>query len=269
VYSLGIVLYEMVTGHPPFTGDNPVAIAYKHVREEPVPPRQANPSIPPAFEAIVLQAMAKDRDNRYASAEDLRADLLRFRHGRAVVAAPYQPPPPDMTVVQARYADDRPTGTTVLPVTAAPPEARPPRTWIYVVLLFVLLAALGVLLFFLGKNLGLFGGNNTATSTVSVPTLVGLDKTTAESKLKDAGLQFTEAPQPNDTTAAGTVFAQDPAAGSLLQRGKTVVLKISTGATLASMPSVVGKRWTRPRRSSRARASRWRPPSSSPVPRPR
>ncbi|MDP9386986.1 MAG: Stk1 family PASTA domain-containing Ser/Thr kinase, partial [Actinomycetota bacterium] len=104
VYSLGVVLYEMVTGRPPFAGDNPVTIAYKHVREQPVPPRQVNPAIPAAFEAIVLQAMAKDQDERYASAEELRADLLRYQQGRPVVAAPvsYAPPPPpaDATMMQ-------------------------------------------------------------------------------------------------------------------------------------------------------------------------
>src|ERR1700682_4754071 len=117
IYSLGVVLYEMVTGRPPFTGDNPVSIAYKHVREEPVAPRRVNSAIPAAFEAIVLQAMAKDRDRRYGSAEELRADLLRFRQGRTVLADPPLPAPPerDMTVVQSRYGDGSGGGATVLP----------------------------------------------------------------------------------------------------------------------------------------------------------
>src|SRR5579863_5722331 len=84
IYSLGVVLYEMSTGKPPFTGDSPVAVASKHVRDQPALPRSVNPAIPAAFEAIVMKAMAKSPADRYATAEEFRADLLRFREGRAV-----------------------------------------------------------------------------------------------------------------------------------------------------------------------------------------
>src|SRR5271154_2018467 len=86
IYSLGVVLFEMVTGRPPFLGDTPVAVASKHVRDHPPAPRELNPAIPPTFEAIILKAMAKDPAHRYATAEDLRADLLRFTEGRSVSA---------------------------------------------------------------------------------------------------------------------------------------------------------------------------------------
>ncbi len=88
VYSLGVVLYEMVTGVVPFTGDSPVAVAYKHVREEPMPPSQRNPDVPTDLEQIILTALAKDPDHRYQTADDMRADLLRFRRGRPLAAAP-------------------------------------------------------------------------------------------------------------------------------------------------------------------------------------
>src|SRR6202522_3693060 len=87
VYSLGVVLFEMLTGRPPFLGDTPVAVGSKHVRDHPPAPRELNPSIPPAFEAVVMKAMAKSPDDRYATAEEFRADLLRFAEGRPVEAA--------------------------------------------------------------------------------------------------------------------------------------------------------------------------------------
>jgi predicted Ser/Thr protein kinase len=77
VYALGVVLYEMATGRPPFRGDTPVSIAYQHVRAQPEPPRSLNPAVPVWMEGVILRALAKDPDRRYRSAEDLRADLLR------------------------------------------------------------------------------------------------------------------------------------------------------------------------------------------------
>jgi len=86
VYSLGVVLYEMVTGGAPFTGDSPVAVAYKHVREDPVAPSQRNAEVPHDLEQIIMTALAKDPGHRYQTADDLRADLLRFRRGRPLAS---------------------------------------------------------------------------------------------------------------------------------------------------------------------------------------
>src|SRR5579863_7426275 len=86
IYSLGVVLYELSTGKPPFTGDSPVSVASKHVRDQPALPRSVNPAFPAAFEAIVMKAMAKSPSDRYATAEEFRADLLRFTDGRPVEA---------------------------------------------------------------------------------------------------------------------------------------------------------------------------------------
>jgi beta-lactam-binding protein with PASTA domain/tRNA A-37 threonylcarbamoyl transferase component Bud32 len=91
VYSLGVVLYEAVSGKPPFSGDNPLAIAYKHVREEPARLTGLDPEVPDAFEAIVFHALTKDPAQRYQTAEQLRADLLRFRYGRTVDAPALAP----------------------------------------------------------------------------------------------------------------------------------------------------------------------------------
>ncbi|MBY8853226.1 protein kinase, partial [Saccharothrix sp. MB29] len=82
VYASGCVLFELLTGEPPFTGDSPVAVAYQHVREEPKPPSSLNPKVTPALDAIVLKAMAKGPANRYQSAAEMRADLVRVLSGQ-------------------------------------------------------------------------------------------------------------------------------------------------------------------------------------------
>ena len=88
LYSTGCLLYELLTGRPPFTGDSPVAIAYQHVRENPVPPSRVDPDVPPWADAIVLKAMAKSPADRYQTAGDMRADLQRAASGMPVTAAP-------------------------------------------------------------------------------------------------------------------------------------------------------------------------------------
>ena len=83
VYSLGCVLYEILTGEPPFVGDSPVAVAYQHVREDPIPPSQRHPGISPELDAVVLKSLAKNPDNRYQTAAEMRADLIRVHSGEA------------------------------------------------------------------------------------------------------------------------------------------------------------------------------------------
>src|ERR1700753_3259501 len=81
VYSLGCVLYEILTGEPPFTGDSPVAVAYQHVREDPVPPSQRHEGVSADLDAVVLKALAKNPENRYQTAAEMRADLVRVHNG--------------------------------------------------------------------------------------------------------------------------------------------------------------------------------------------
>jgi beta-lactam-binding protein with PASTA domain/tRNA A-37 threonylcarbamoyl transferase component Bud32 len=236
VYSLGVVLYEMVTGQPPFAGDNPVAIAYKHVREEPPLPRSINPAVPSAFEAIVMQAMAKDPAQRYQSAEDLRADLLRFRQGRGVLAGP-PTQAVAATTVQPSVAADRTRMVSATEVAPPPPSSR--RTGAYIALLFVMLAALAVLLFLLGRTLGLFGGES-APEQVDVPSVIGKTADEAESILTDLGLQV-ERQFENNEADANVVFAQDPTAGERVESGSRVVVKVSQGEAPVTVPSVTGE----------------------------
>src|SRR5579863_4500956 len=135
IYSLGVVLFEMVTGRPPFLGETPVAIASKHVREHPPMPRQINSAVPEDLEAVILKCMAKSPDNRYATGDDLRIDLLRFREGRAVGAvAPPAGQHPSVGTTQAV----RGLGTQALPAVVGDDiegAGEPSRTGLYAGLL--------------------------------------------------------------------------------------------------------------------------------------
>ena len=248
VYSLGVVLYEMVTGRPPFSGDSPVAIAYQHVRESPESPRSRNRDIPPAFESIVLKCLAKNPANRYASADELRADLLRFREGRPVAAEPVMAgPEADVTRAVAATRAQRAVGdgTRVLPRTTAGAgtvaTAEPPRrgTGVYIGLLIVLLLILGGLLLLLGRELGVFGGSS--GGTVTVPTdVIGKSFDDAQTELKAVGLKVDRKDVANDQVDKGLVSDTDPKAGTSVDKGSTVTLTVSSGAPNVNLPDVRG-----------------------------
>jgi eukaryotic-like serine/threonine-protein kinase len=242
IYSLGVVLYEMAAGRPPFTGDSPVAVASKHVRDVPALPREVNPAVPLALEAVVMKAMAKNPDDRYANAEELRADLLRFADGRPVEAAD-----PGVTSVMAAVGITEAVPTTTdrtaaVPTGAAPAAAtdeeleRKKRTRRLVALLVVLLVALAVIAFFLLRSV--LGGN------VTVPDVVGQQSTQAAQTLHNANLVVGNTTTVVSTTVGnGVVISSDPKAGASVAKNSSVNLVVSAGPPV-QVPSVVGKQFT-------------------------
>ncbi len=240
IYSLGVVLYEMVTGRPPFMGDSPVAIAYQHVKETPPSLSDLNRDVPADYEAIVRKAMAKNPANRYQSADDLRADLVRFSNGQPVQAEPLMPAAVATGVIAATTMQDAVDGTSIMSRTTTvvadepPPEKR--RTSTYFIVLVAALLLLGGLLFLLARQLGI--GSSTK---VPVPEL--RDKTQADATqiLTDAGLKAKVESVKDDTKSAGIVVDQSPKSPTRISKGSTVTLKVSSGAPPVDVPDVVGR----------------------------
>ena len=264
VYSLSVVLYEMLTAGPPFTGDTPVSIAYKHVQEAPTPPSQFNADVPAALEAICLLGLAKDPDTRYASADDLRGDLRRFRTGQQVLATQRSG---DLaaTTVQTRVTPSpgtRPAPQNVAaqpseqPERATPPNGNPTvaattsdKTRVWATLLVVLLIVVAGLVYLLLNGFTPGSGDNdtgvvgASDSRLRVPSVVGLDWQEAENQLRGEGFeQITIEFQERQDIPANQIFQQDPRAGLLLAEpndpDNPIRLFASKGLTVVRIPAV-------------------------------
>lgn len=245
VYSLGVVLYEMLTGKLPFTGDNPVSIAVKHLQEEPVPVRQIDPAIPPVVEAIVSKAMSKDPAMRPTSAE-LVQDI---RQAERMLMAGSQPMPqmapmaqdPDATQVLPRV---QPTQQTIPPRRAPQDEGYEEdesekeksifKSKKFIAgLLVVLLAG-----FFVGAFMSY--GKFWSTAEVTVPDVTGKQMTLARQILEDKKLRVNVAETYNADVPAGQVVSQNPTAGSKVKEQRLVTIYVSKGGEEIEMPDLTG-----------------------------
>src|SRR5580700_1478390 len=235
LYSTGCLLYELLTGRPPFLGDSPVAIAYQHVRENPVPPSRVDPEVPQWADAIVLRAMEKDPRDRYQSAAEMRADIQRALQG-VPVAAPR---------TAAYGTATQRVGATAMATGAMagyqygrddddgyPPEPTE-RRWLPIVLwiagILVVLGVVGGVLY------AILGGGS---SGHAVPQVNGQTLTQAEKEITAAGLKYTVQKQPNPTVPKNIVISTSPPNGNVVPAGSQVVLVVSTGPKMVAVPNV-------------------------------
>lgn len=224
IYSAGCLLYELLTGVPPFTGDSPVAVAYQHVREDAVPPSQVNPDVSPAIDSIVLKAMAKNPANRYQTAGEMREDIERALNGIPVQATPLLT---DQTTRMAPVADSR--------VVRRQPRGRRTLTYIMLFLIVIgLFVGIGILLrhLLVSKH---------SVTDVKVPRVVTLSQADAESRLQAANLKPLVKQEATDKAQKGIVFDQNPPANTLLPPQSQVTITVSTGPANVQVPDLTNK----------------------------
>ncbi|MEO5876273.1 MAG: Stk1 family PASTA domain-containing Ser/Thr kinase [Streptosporangiaceae bacterium] len=274
LYSAGCVLYELLTGRPPFQGDSPVAIAYQHVREEPIPPSQLDPEIPRWADNIVLKAMAKDPAHRYQSASEFRADIQRAMQGMQVSSQSTStmvvgPPVAAGTQVMgqvpggATRAQPAASGygsgytTDLPPVQYDDTQAGNRRAQQYdrddqpgmnaqKAGLWVLLAIL-IIGLFAGMAVWLTNGSGGEDDVkkVSIPAVEGTSGTAAKAALEALKLVVTVEQEPSETIDKGKAIRTDPDVGKEVEEGGKVTLYVSAGKPepdkVAIPSSIIGK----------------------------
>jgi serine/threonine-protein kinase len=269
LYSAGCMLFELLTGRPPFLGDSPVAIAYQHVGESPVPPSRYAEAVSDDLDAVILHALEKPREERYQDAAEFRADLQAVRLGRPVsvaarssaaalagaagavlAAGATEAIPASGSVSDRTAAMEAPVGRRALP--RPPPEeddgpltrrerleeeerqGRGPGAWI--LLTIAVLAALGLL----GYGLVSYFGTEEVPQ-VTVPSVVGTPEDTARVKLVQAGFKVESVVVADDTVPEDEVISQDPAGNTEAARGSTVRLTVSGGPDNVEVPDLTGR----------------------------
>ena len=250
IYSVGIVLYELLTGQLPFTGETPLEIAMKHLSEIPKPPSALRPEISPDLDMVVLRALAKDPDERFDSAEDMDAELARVASGSAVTAETADAA--TAVLAGAGIAESAPTMISRRPVVAPRPPQRQYREqeyydyeprrrrpfWPWLLTGLLLLGALvaGVYVWQQIQD------EIQEAKPVAVPLVEGMRAPQAKRRILDAGLKPRQVLESSDSVPRGLVIRQSPDAGERIQKGNVVRYFVSTGKPRVDVPEVVGAR---------------------------
>ncbi|MGC5051357.1 Stk1 family PASTA domain-containing Ser/Thr kinase [Micromonospora sp. DT48] len=234
VYAAGCVLFELICGHPPFVGDSPVSVAYQHVREAPPTPSDLNPDVNPAVDAIVLKALSKNPLNRYQSAGEMRADLLRAAAGRPVMATPVMREDETVAMAAAGRPGYPPAGaaqTRQIPARVGDPRQRKASSW-----LIATFAALGVLAV-IALVAALLLNQRDTPQNAAVPTVTGLSQADAFAQIQQAGFVPARGePEFSSDCKEGTVTRQSPAAGERVAPNSTVTVNICGGKPEVTIP---------------------------------
>ncbi|WP_449386041.1 Stk1 family PASTA domain-containing Ser/Thr kinase [Cellulomonas soli] len=260
LYSTGCLLFELLTGRPPFMGDSPVAVAYQHVREAAPTPSSLAQDVPDSLDRITLKALAKERDHRYSTAAEFRADLEAVLRGgpvsapavgavgavvaaaapygadaTQVMAAPGMAPVPTQTLPPTVA----PWGSTggVLPPTTNEPDEPAKRPWLLWTLIGVaVLAVAGIIAILMNMDDG-----PTTPETVAVPDVVNMVEADAVSALTTAGFETKRTEAASTDVPEGSVISTDPAAGQQAATGSTVSYVVSAGPDTVTVPDVAGQ----------------------------
>jgi beta-lactam-binding protein with PASTA domain len=231
VYSLGCVLYELLTGEPPFVGDSPVAVAYQHVREDPVPPSYKHGGISAELDAVVLKALAKNPDNRYQSAAEMRADLVRVHSGEKP-EAPKVLTPAERTLMMASRPGGR-AGAAAMSGGYDDSARRggPVGRWLVVASVLAILTVVVTLV------INLAGGK---PRSIQVPDVRGQVSADAIAALQNKGFKVRTQQKPDSTVPPDHAIGTDPAGASTVAAGDEITLNVSTGPEQREIPSVTG-----------------------------